>query len=179
MTRQEQLSQWHDAPRTLDIAAIKTKKPMMTGSIQSTYSALTKLKKCWFWWVNMMTGDSPNTCEPRYCQQCHPYKVLPREATTPLYNWVVEHLQQWNMFYNLKSKDVSWECREWSRAIWNMKNMCTTHWQVGKIDQLHNLHVTNMSTCDFTNINTFQNKPCHHIFFQLRIWRIFPRFHQN
>jgi len=52
----------------------------------------------------------------------------------------------------------------------NMKNMCTTDWQVGKIDRLHNLHVTNMSTCDFTNINTFENKPCHHIFFQLRIW---------
>jgi len=68
----QQLSQWHDPPRTPNIAAVKTKRPMMTVSIQSTYSALTKLKKCWFWWVNMMTGDSPNTREPRYCQQWHP-----------------------------------------------------------------------------------------------------------
>jgi hypothetical protein len=44
MTHQEQLSQWHDSPRTLDIAAVKTKPPMMTVSIQSTYSALRKLK---------------------------------------------------------------------------------------------------------------------------------------
>jgi len=40
-----------------------------------------------------------------------------------------------------------------------MKNMCTTHWQVGKIDRLHNFHVTNMSTCDITIINTFESKP--------------------
>jgi type III secretory pathway component EscU len=45
-----------------------------------------------------------------------------------------------------------------------MKNVCTTHWQVGKIDQLHNLHVTNMSTCDITNINTLENKPFNHFF---------------
>jgi hypothetical protein len=44
MTHQEQLSQWHDPQRTFDIAAVKTKKPMMTVSIQSTYSTLKKLK---------------------------------------------------------------------------------------------------------------------------------------
>ncbi len=72
MTHEEQLSQWHHPPRTLHIAAVKTKRPMMTASIQSTYSALRKLKKCWFWWVNMMTGGSPDTREPRYCQQWDP-----------------------------------------------------------------------------------------------------------
>jgi len=45
-----------------------------------------------------------------------------------------------------------------------MKNVCTTHWQVGKIDPLHNLHVINMSTCDITNINTVENKPFNHFF---------------
>ncbi len=58
--------------------------------------------------------------------------MLPRELTTPLYNWVLECLQQSNMFYYFKSKDVSWEWRKWSRVIWNMKNLSTTHWQVGK-----------------------------------------------
>ncbi len=107
-------------------------------------------------------------------------QLVPREPTTLLYKWFVEHLQQWNMFYYFKSnKDVSWECGEWSRVIWNMKNMCTTHWQVGKIDWLHNLNVTNMSTCDITNINTLENKPFHHFFFQLRIWWIFPKFLQS
>ncbi len=72
MTHQEQLSQWHHPPRTPDIAAVKIKPPMMTVSIQSTYSALRKQEKCWFLWVNIMTGGSPNTSEPSYCQQWHP-----------------------------------------------------------------------------------------------------------
>jgi hypothetical protein len=41
-----------------------------------------------------------------------------------------------------------------------MKNMCTTDWQVGTVDRLHNLHVT--------NINTFENKPFHHLFFPIK-----------
>jgi hypothetical protein len=56
-----------------------------------------------------------------------------------------------------------------------MKNLCTTHWQVGKFDWLHNLHVTNMSTCDIPNINTFESKPFNHFFSNEK----FGEFSQN
>ncbi len=80
-------------------------------------------------WVNTMRGGSPHTRETRYCRQWHPSNFndflittswtsgpkvtltspfLPREPTTPLYKWFVEHLQQWNKFYHFKSQDVSW-----------------------------------------------------------------------
>jgi hypothetical protein len=102
--------------------------PSVSCLMVPTQTAAASTRWLIFWWKDFTGTDSRSVARLHFklfgkLKLSHPDFEL-------LYNnWIKDSL----------SKDVSWKCRGWSRAIWNMKNVCTTHWQLGKIDPLHNL----------------------------------------
>jgi hypothetical protein len=89
--------------------------PLVSCLMVPTQTAAASTRWLIFWWKDFTGTDSRSVARLHFKLVCK-LKLSHLDFELLCNNCIKDSL----------SKDVSWECGEWSRAIWNMKNVCTT-----------------------------------------------------